>query len=207
MRCSFALVPFLVVWSLACGGVAEDDEPVTDEPPADIIVDTGLSEEPAPPPRRRRRPPPANPSPAPADPAPVEPAPAPGEGDEAPDDDEDDGGAKRDPAPKPAGITQLSKTTWQLRRNLADQYKDDPYLLANNVQKSGDGWEVKGVRQKDAYHLGIRSKDVVLEVNGKKLKTDAQLLAAWLALKNKDAYDVVLIRNGQTRVHHYEIVD
>ena len=51
----------------------------------------------------------------------------------------------------------------------------------------------------------IRNRDVLLEVNGHKLNTRAQLLLAYLALKNDRAFDLVFQRQGQRLVHHYEI--
>ena len=51
----------------------------------------------------------------------------------------------------------------------------------------------------------MRNKDVILEVNGKKLNSKAQLVAAYLALKNKKEFDVLFERNGKKRTHHYVV--
>jgi hypothetical protein len=53
----------------------------------------------------------------------------------------------------------------------------------------------------------MKNLDRIVEVNGKKLNTQAQLLAAYLALKNKTEFDVVFVRDGKTITHHYRIVD
>jgi hypothetical protein len=110
------------------------------------------------------------------------------------------------PGPKPEGIEQVSDTSWRVRRSLVDHWQQDPYRLGN-VREKEPGWEVIGVRPKDGYHLGVRNKDVVMEVNGHKLRTKPQLLSAYLDLKNDRVFDVTLVRAGVVRVHHYEVVE
>ena len=63
------------------------------------------------------------------------------------------------------------------------------------------------MRQRHGYHLGVRGKDVVMTVNGHKLDTNAQLMGAYVALQFKRKFDVVIVRNGKQRVHHYEVVN
>ncbi len=49
------------------------------------------------------------------------------------------------------------------------------------------------------------NKDIILSVNGRKLNTQAQMLAAYLALKNKKDFEVVFLRNGKQMKHQYHI--
>jgi type II secretory pathway component PulC len=114
------------------------------------------------------------------------------------------GGAKNPVASKPSGITQTNNTSWKVTQSLVDQWQENPYLLGN-VRESGEGWQLMGVRQRLAYHLGMRNGDIVLEVNGHKLDSEPQLLAAYLACKNDREFDVVFLRNGQRKTHHYSI--
>lgn len=166
---------------------------------------------------------PGTPGPKPTPPAaptaPAAPA-APPAGEDAIDDDDDDdsdapppagGGAAPKPTasapgPKPPGITKVGARSWTVTKTLFDKWKDDPYKLGR-IKDAGAGWEVRQVRQRHGYHLGIRGKDVVLTVNGRKLDTDAQLLGAYVALKFKKKFDVEIVRGGKTRVHHYEVVN
>jgi hypothetical protein len=108
-------------------------------------------------------------------------------------------------APKPAGISQVGDRSWTVTRQLVDQWQSDPYELGN-VQEDGEGWQLIGVRQRPAYHLGMRNGDIVLEVNGHKLNTTANLMAAYLACKNDTQFDVVFLRKGARMTHHYAIV-
>lgn len=117
----------------------------------------------------------------------------------------DDKGAKKAPAPAPSGITRVSDASWKVTPALVEQWKEDPYRLSS-VREQGDGWELLGVRQGNAWHLGMRNRDVLLEVNGHKLNTKTQLLMAYLALKNDRAFDLVFSRQGNRMVHHYEII-
>ena len=175
----------IVAWSLACSGVPPLPEV---SGPADAVtdavadVDTGVAMVAS------------SDAPQPAEPAlPAEPLPA-----------DEVKGAKRPPSPAPSGITQVSTQSWRVDQALVDRWKDDPYELSQ-VREEGDGWELLGVRQRNAYHLGMRNRDVLLEANGHKLNTRAQLLVAYLALKNDRVFDLVFLRQGKRLVHHYEI--
>jgi hypothetical protein len=205
------MLPACVLWGLACSGTVEvEPQPeVANEVP--VAVDTGSAtpDEPtsgSPDPARRNEPrAPLEAPPPGADDPPEQGEPPPAV---EPGEDEEDGkGAKREPGEAPRGITKVSDDRWQLTTRLADSYKDDPYQLANAVEKVGEGWKIKGVRQKDAYHLGLRGSDVVFEVNGHKLKTQAQLLTAYATLRNKKAYEVLIERNGKLKTLHYDIVE
>lgn len=114
--------------------------------------------------------------------------------------------AARTPPPKPDGIQQLSATKWTVTRSLADQWMKNPYALGN-VREAGAGWQLTGVRVKAAHWLGMRNGDVLMEANGHKLDTRPQLLAAYLDLKNDRVFRVTFVRNGQTMVHTYQIVE
>ncbi len=125
---------------------------------------------------------------------------------EDPEDGEDP--AKPEPGPEEPeglrGVKQVKPHAWTVRQKVADRWEDNPYDLAS-VESHGDGWILRKVRKKDAYHLGMRNKDIILSVNGRKLKTQAQLLAAYLALKNKKDFEVVFLRKGKQMKHTYKI--
>lgn len=208
---------------LGCAGVAETETevvPAPAEPPPEAVaaVDTATEDVPV------DEAPVAEPAPSPeeaadgddgvaaADPEEPEvrrPAPAP-EPPAAGEAEEEDGGerskARKPPAPAPPGISQVNGNTWQVTQRLVDRWQADPYSLGN-VRESGEGWELLGIRQRNAYHLGMRNSDIVLEVNGRKLNTMPQLLAAYMALKNHKSFDVVFLRRGARKVHHYKIVN
>jgi hypothetical protein len=153
--------------------------------------------------RRRRRPgqggaKPGPDKPAPAKPAPAKPPPAPAEEAPTPEPAKPSG----PPTSKPAGITQIDDTTWQVSQANVDRWKDDPYILSS-VHQEDVGWSLVYARKREAWHLGMRNKDVILEVNGKKLNSKAQLVAAYMALKNKKEFDVLFERKGKKRTHHY----
>jgi len=124
------------------------------------------------------------------------------------DPEDDDDAAKPEPGPEEPeglrGVKQVNPHAWTVRQKVADRWEDDPYDLAS-VESHGDGWMLRKVRKKDAYHLGMRNKDIILSVNGRKLKTQAQLLAAYLALKNKTDFEVVFLRKGKQMKHTYKI--
>ena len=234
MRSTPWLLLGTLAWVLACTGTTCAGTPFgPEEPPAadtasppvavatEADTDAGAEVEAAEKPpakhKKKRKKKPGNAGPKPTPPAaPTAPAPA---APPAGEDDEDDsdapppaGGAAAPkptasaPGPKPPGITKVGARSWTVTKTLFDKWKDDPYKLGR-IKDAGAGWEVRQVRQKHGYHLGIRGKDVVLTVNGRKLDTDAQLLGAYVALKFKKKFDVEIVRGGKTRVHHYEVVN
>lgn len=110
------------------------------------------------------------------------------------------------PMEKPAGIHQVSATKWTVTRGLADHWMKNPYALGN-VREAGAGWQLVGVRGKAGYWLGMKNGDVIMQANGHKLDTRPQLLAAYLDLKNDRTFRVTFVRDGQTMVHTYQIVE
>ena len=219
------IVGFVVASGLACSGLQTPSEPEeavvpdtpTEPPTPPPDVDTGLAipvaapDEPEPPPDA----PPVVPTPEPpapvgkrpvAAPVPVAgPEPAPSPPPPAGDDDDDDGkkGAKSPPAPAPPGITQVSDRSWtgdpEPRRSLAGRS-----VPPGQRPRGGRGLGAAGVRQRNAYHLGMRNKELLLEINGHKL-TPARTDVAYLACKNDREFDLVFLRAGKRIVHHYAI--
>ena len=108
------------------------------------------------------------------------------------------------PSAAPPGITQINDTTWHVTEANVERWKNDPYILSS-VSQEDKGWSLVYARKREAWHLGMRNQDVVLEVNGHKLNSKAQLVAAYLALKNKKEFDVLFERKGKKRTHHYVV--
>lgn len=143
----------------------------------------------------------------------TEPVTAPPDGDEGEaDDDEDDappsaGDGQSELRPPPKGLEILPNNHWRIPRRLADRWEENPYRLAS-PKELDEGWRLRRVRPGGpGWWLGLRNGDVILEVNGMKLNTKPQLIAAYLKLKNKTDFDVKIRRDGQIRIHHYKIVD
>ena len=109
------------------------------------------------------------------------------------------------PTPKPGGITQISDTHWQVTKANFERWKSDPYALGGGISQQGDGWKVRWIRKREAWHLGMKNNDVILQINGKKLKNKAQMAAAYLALKNKDDFEVLFERKGKQMTHRYTV--
>ena len=184
-------------------GVVEGAPTDTAAAPAEPGAEEGDgSEDPARRPRRRRRKPGAAPRPAPH--TSPKPAPAPAPVEEVAPAPKPKPKPKGPPTPSPGGIDKVADTTWQVTQANVDRWKDDPYILSS-VHQEDVGWSLVYARKREAWHLGMRNKDVILEVNGKKLNSKAQLVAAYLALKNKKEFDVLFERNGKKRTHHYVV--
>jgi hypothetical protein len=109
------------------------------------------------------------------------------------------------PIPKPAGITQVSGSSWTITEALADDWRAAPTSVARLREVPG-GWQIVAAKTRPAYHLGLRSGDVIVSANGHALATRAQLLMAWMDLRNDEVFTLVLLRDGVQRTHTYRIV-
>ncbi|MBX2797192.1 MAG: hypothetical protein KTR31_05975 [Myxococcales bacterium] len=106
--------------------------------------------------------------------------------------------------PKPAGLEQLGPQRWQLSAELFAQIKRKPAELGR-MTKDGPGFRLHGVRPRHGYHLGLRNRDLLLRINGRKLRNQGQVEAAFEALQDEGQFEMLLERRGQERVHTYVI--
>ncbi len=106
------------------------------------------------------------------------------------------------------GIEYLGGDTWRVERRLVDRYESNPDALGCSAREKGKGYEITGAGPNDdAYALGARNGDVIMEVNGMPLDTTSDLLFLWAALDGEDELHVKLVRDGATKTHHYDVVD
>lgn len=126
---------------------------------------------------------------------------------EAPDLGEGDDGGEADEKGPPRGLVIRGNNTWEIPRYLADRWEEHPHRLGR-VRDAGEGWRMTRVRyQGPGWWLGMRKGDVILKVNDHKLNNKAQMLAAYLKLKNKTDFVVEIDRGGSIIYHRYIIVD
>jgi hypothetical protein len=120
---------------------------------------------------------------------------------------------RREPAPDPApapggqGITYVGNDTWEVERSKVNAWTNDPSKLGASTQQKSNGVELTNVRSgSDAEALGAKDGDLLQEVNGLSLSSQADLLVLWGQLKDKDSFRVKLKRGADERTQHYEIV-
>ena len=74
------------------------------------------------------------------------------------------------------------------------------------IIKTDDGYKITYVKRPSIFSaIGLKKGDIILEINGKKLNSDAD---AWNLYKNIDKFNDIELkikRNYQTKVLHYEI--
>ncbi|MCB9688711.1 MAG: hypothetical protein H6735_26970 [Alphaproteobacteria bacterium] len=106
------------------------------------------------------------------------------------------------------GIVDLGNGRWNVDRKLVDMYESNPEKLGCSAKEKGKGYELTGVGPNDdAYALGARNGDVVMEVNGMPMDTMTDLLFMWSKLEGADDLDVRFTRDGASKTHHYHVVD
>jgi hypothetical protein len=108
----------------------------------------------------------------------------------------------------PAGVEYLGNNEWRVQRKVADRYVENPDKLGCSAREKGKGYELVGVQAADdAYALGARNHDVLLQVNGQSLDDTSDLMNLYLTLQDAKKLTVILERAGERRTHHYDIVD
>ncbi len=88
------------------------------------------------------------------------------------------------------------------------EYKNDFSKIKRNIgiMKVKKGYKITYVRKNSIFEkIGLKKGDILLEVNGRVLKNDAD---AWDLYKNADKfnnYEIVILRNNQEKVLNYEV--
>lgn len=110
-------------------------------------------------------------------------------------------------------IRQLDGTHWEVEKDLVEYYTSSiPIFNTLGYSKKYDengvkGWLIGGFGCKGPlYKAGLRSKDVIQEVNGKKTNTVAQIIGLWLFSKKKGTFEVKLLRKGKPMTLYYEVI-
>ena len=94
----------------------------------------------------------------------------------------------------------------ELRRSVWDRYMSEPRKLgqlghASAVKDRGrvEGWRLSGIKRGSLGHsLGLRTGDIVVQVNGRRAGAVPTLLAIRKELRRTDRVDVVVRRGGAT---------
>ena len=189
-------------------------------PPDGAVVDTTPEPEPEPEPEPdpepvadpepEQRPPPGDPVEPSAEPRE---AGATEEGVDEPGELPEEGASERVACvPNSRGITQLGPRKWKVKRSVIERYTGNS-ASANKLakvkwakNKSGKTVGVRLLRvpcKSPLKAAGLRSKDLILEVDGKKVTSYAQGLRVWASIRRNSAFTVKLKRGGQTLTHRY----
>jgi len=120
-----------------------------------------------------------------------------------------------EPAAKPEGIRQVSEWEYQIdRARLNEELQDlgklgrDARVMPNYDRESGtyQGFKLIGVKPNSLYRsIGIRSGDVLMQVNGQELSTTGKALELFNQLQNSSNITIDIMRNGQKHSLVYKI--
>ena len=114
--------------------------------------------------------------------------------------------------PDSRGITQLGPRKWRVKRSIIEKYtssSDAASRLARVKWAKTKSGKTRGVRllrvpcKSPLKAAGMRSKDLILEVDGKSVTSYAQGLRVWAAIRRKSAFTVKIKRGGSTLTHRY----
>ncbi len=118
-------------------------------------------------------------------------------------------------APKQEGIKQMSEWEYQIDRNrLNEELQDmgklgrDARVMPNYDRDSGtyQGFKLIGVKPNSLYRaIGIRSGDVLLQVNGQELSSPTKALELFNQLQTSNNITIDIMRQGQKHSLVYKI--
>jgi hypothetical protein len=110
-------------------------------------------------------------------------------------------------------IKQVDSTHWRVEKDLVEYYTSSIPIFntlgySRKYDENGQkGWLIGGFGCKGPlYKAGLRSKDVIQEVNGKKTNTVAQIIGLWLFSKKKGVFEVKLLRKGKPMTFYYDVI-
>lgn len=118
-------------------------------------------------------------------------------------------------SPKQEGIKQMSEWEYQIDRNrLNEELQDmgklgrDARVMPNYDRDSGtyQGFKLIGVKPNSLYRaIGIRSGDVLLQVNGQELSSPTKALELFNQLQTSSNITIDIMRQGQKHTLVYKI--
>jgi hypothetical protein len=120
---------------------------------------------------------------------------------------------KCEPVPNPK-ITSLGEKKWRIERKMVDYYATHLRALDElgwvTKWKSEDGYykgfKVGGLEcGNDAWLAGLRNGDVVLSVNGTRVNSILEGIAAWAKNRKADVIVLEILRRGEIRSHTYRL--
>jgi general secretion pathway protein C len=95
-----------------------------------------------------------------------------------------------------------------IQRKVFESYKNNILKIWTNIGiiKTKEGYMITYLKPKSIFQkIGLRRGDVILEVNGRKLKND---LDAWNLYRNADkfkTFEITILRNHKKKVLYYEV--
>ena len=109
-------------------------------------------------------------------------------------------------APTPDGITKLSDTKWSIERQVVDGWMANPGTLAG-VRQRKLGYQLLNIgTSSDLWHVGLRSNDIVKQVNEHTLTSQTEALAAYVALQSANKL-TVRVKRGEGHLTHVYLVE
>lgn len=115
--------------------------------------------------------------------------------------------------PNPA-IAKLGDTMWSVQRDLIDYYTANMerfnslgYSHKWEDESGAKGWQIGGFGcSSPLWKAGLRSQDVIQEVNGKKTNNVVQLIGIWISQRKKADFEVRVLRKGEPVVLSYRVL-
>lgn len=103
------------------------------------------------------------------------------------------------------GIDKVEDAHWRVDRGLIDYHTASipriNALAGGGPYRDGDvkGWQIFGFNCKSPlFQGGLRHRDVILAVNGKRTATIPQILFLWMGQRGRDHFEIDVLRKGET---------
>ena len=113
------------------------------------------------------------------------------------------------------GVTKVNEFEYHIDRGLLDEKLQDlgalgreARVIPNYDRESGSykGFKLIGVRPNSLYrNIGIRSGDVILQVNGEEMNSPSKALELFTKLQTSNAISLDIKRRGKVETLTYKI--
>lgn len=123
--------------------------------------------------------------------------------------------APKPPPPVSPHIRSLQPDSYEVDRVLVNKYAYNINALLKlgwvypheDATGRRDGYRIGGIRPGNIlYQGGLRSRDIVMSVNGRPTRNMTQVLLAHSQLNFRNEFEVVVMRRGVIKVLNYSVV-
>ena len=103
-----------------------------------------------------------------------------------------------------ASIVQRTDVSWHVERRMVEFYANNPFKLRKlagtwtyKIDGKRVGFKVRPTECSILFDAGFESNDVVTSINGVRVSTLLEALAAYFNLRGSSTFTVEILRNGE----------
>lgn len=108
--------------------------------------------------------------------------------------------------PQPDGSVLIDRDLIEYYTASIDRFNTLGYSRKHKGDDGSKGWLIGGFGcHSPLFKAGLRSRDIVQTVNGKKTNNVVQILFLWAGMKGKEDFEVVVLRRGEEKTLRFHV--